>query len=184
MEDHQIIDLYWARNERAITETDAVYGSKLHALADRIVRSHEDAEENVSDTYMKTWNTLPPQRPVYFFAYLAKICRNLALGMLEHRNALKRNADVISLTAELEQCIPDRRVEDAMDGKEIGNLLDCFLTEISRENRMIFLRRYWYADSVQQIAERYGITQSNVKIRLHRTRGKLRAFLEQEGIAL
>lgn len=184
MEDAQIIELYWQRNEQAITQTQNAYGRKLHVLADRILSSHEDAEESVSDTYLKAWQTIPPQRPVYFFAYLAKICRNFALGRLDWRNAAKRQADIVSLTAEMELCIPDRGVPDAMDAQYLGHVLNRFLAETDRESRMIFLRRYWYADSVAQIAARYGISQSKVKTRLHRTRNQLRACLEKEGIAV
>lgn len=182
MEDSQIIELYYQRNEDAIRETDAAYGRKLHVLAERIVQSHEDAQECVSDTYLKTWNIIPPQRPNYFFAFLAKICRNFALGRVDWNNAEKRKADVVSLTAEMELCIPDRRREDTLEGEEIRRLLNRFLEELSRESRLIFLRRYWYADSIAEIAMRYGISQSKVKTRLHRTRNQLRAYLEKEGI--
>ena len=184
MEDEQIVALYWSREESAIHETALKYGNYLNSIAYNILQDQRDAEESVNDTYIRTWNSLPPQRPVYFFAYLAKICRNLSLGLLEKRSAQKRCGEIVSLTAELELCIPDRRVEDTAEGKYIGELLNRFLSEISKENRMIFLRRYWFADSIQQIAERYGVTQSNVKIRLHRTRNKLRDYLQQEGITI
>lgn len=182
MEDAQIMELYWARNEDAIKETDLAYGRKLHVLADRIVNSHEDAQECVSDTYMKAWNTIPPQRPNYFFAYLAKICRYCAFGILDWRNAAKRNADVITLTQELEMCIPDPTHQRRLEGEEIGQALNRFLDTISQESRLIFMRRYWYTDSIQEIAARYNITQSKVKTQLHRTRVKLHSFLESEGI--
>lgn len=184
MEDAEILTLYWQRSEDAIKETDAVYGRKLHSLADRIVRSFEDAQECVSDTYMAAWNTIPPRRPDYFFAYLAKICRNCAFGILERKNAAKRSADVVTLTRELELCIPDPAQERRLEGEEIGRMLNRFLGSISQESRMIFLRRYWYADSIQEIADRYGISQSKVKTRLHRTRNQLHAYLEKEGIRL
>ena len=111
MEDSQIIELYWTRSEEAIQETDRAYGRKLHALADKILHNLEDAEENVSDTYMKAWDTIPPRRPDYFFAYLAKICRNFALDRLDWRNAAKRKAEVVTLTQEMELCIPDRSLD-------------------------------------------------------------------------
>lgn len=184
MDDAAIIDLYWARSEDAIGETDKVYGRKLHVLADRVVQSYEDAQECVSDTYMKAWDTIPPQRPVHFFAYLAKICRNFSLSRLDWKNAAKRKGEVVSLTAEMELCIPDRRAEQPMDGEELGRLLSAFLDGLSQESRLIFMRRYWFADSIEDIAARYGISQSKVKTRLHRTRGKLRTFLEKEGICV
>lgn len=181
MEDSQILDLYWARNEDAIRETEVSYGGRLYALADRILQCHEDSQESVSDTYMTAWNTIPPQRPNYFFAYLAKICRNCAFGILDWKNAAKRKADVVFLSEEMEQCIPDPRHDRRMEGEELGRLLNGFLGELERENRLIFLRRYWYADSVAEIAARYGISESKVKTRLYRLRQKLQHYLEKEG---
>lgn len=182
MEDAQIIELYWARNEDAIKETDLAYGRRLHVLADKIVCSHEDAQECVSDTYMKAWNTIPPQRPNYFFAYLAKICRFCAYGILDWRNAAKRNADIVTLSQEMQQCIPDPSHDRRIEGEEIGEVLNRFLDSISQESRLIFMRRYWYTDTIQEIAARYNITESKVKTQLHRTRIKLHSFLESEGI--
>lgn len=182
MEDGQIIALYWERNEDAIRETDIAYGGKLHTLAERIVQNREDAQECVSDTYLKTWESIPPQRPRYFFAYLAKICRNAAFGVLDWKSAAKRRGEVCSLSAEMEQCIPDPAYERRLEGEELGALLNRFLGSLSYENRVIFLRRYWYLDTIQEIAERYGISQSKVKTQLHRTRAKLHTFLEKEGV--
>lgn len=183
MEDTAIIRLFFHRDERAIQETDKSYGKKLFALANRILRIPEDAEESVSDTYWKTWESIPPQRPSYFFAYLAKICRNAALGRLDWRNAARRKAEVVSLTREMEDCIPDHRAMEQTD-RELESLLNQFLGTISQENRQIFMRRYWYMDSIADIASACGMTGSMVKSRLHRTRGKLRTFLEGEGVYL
>ena len=182
MTDSQIIALFWERNEDAIRETDTVYGRKLYAVSDKILRSRQDAEESVSDTYMRAWETIPPQKPNYFFAYLAKICRNLSLGRLQWNSAAKRSAEVVSLTDEMQQCIPDRSHERKLEGEEIGRVLNAFLESISLESRLIFMRRYWYTDSIQEIAARYNISQSKVKTQLHRTRNKLQLFLEKEGI--
>lgn len=184
MTDIQIIELYWSRNESAIQETDLAYGKKLHYLADKIVRNFEDAQECVSDTYLKTWDTIPPQRPQYFFAYLAKICRNFALGVLDWKSAAKRKGEVVALTQEMEACIPDPRHQHKLESEELGEILDRFLQTLSRDNRVIFLRRYWYMDTVTEIASRYGMTESKVKTSLHRTRTKLHGFLEKEGIGL
>ena len=182
MNDSQIIALFWERNEDAIQETDAIYGRKLYAISDKILRSTHDAEESVSDTYMRAWETIPPQKPNYFFAYLAKICRNFSLSKLQWNSAAKRPAEVVSLTQEMEQCIPDRSHERKLEGEEIGRVLNRFLDSISLESRLIFMRRYWYTDSIAEIAERYHISQSKVKTQLHRTRNKLQLFLEKEGI--
>ena len=184
MEDSKIIELFFARNEDAIRHTDDTYGRKLFALADNIVRDHQDAEESVSDTYMKTWETIPPQRPAYFFAYLAKLCRNFSLARLQWQSAAKRSAQVVELTREMAECIPDHSHDRKLEGEEIGQLLNEFLDSLSSENRLIFLRRYWYVDSVREIAERYQISESKVKTQLHRTRKKLQQFLEGEGICV
>lgn len=184
MTDDQIIDLYWSRNEQAISCTDRIYGSRLLNLAGRILNSREDSEECVSDTYMKAWQTIPPQRPTYFFAFLSKICRHLAFGKLDWDNAVKRKAEVVSLSEELQLCIPDGGWERKLEGEEIGHLLNEFLAVLPKESRMIFLRRYWYGESVAEIANRYSVSQSKVKTSLHRTREKLRIYLEKEGIAV
>ena len=182
MNDHNILDLFFAREEAAIEHTRAKYGGRLFTTANHILRNDQDAEESVSDTYLKAWETIPPQRPQYFFAYLAKICRNFALKRLEWNTAAKRKADVISLTQELELCIPDRFQE--IDSLELGQILDAFLRELSPDNRLVFLRRYWFGDSIGEIAARYTISESAVNMRLNRTRAKLRAYLEKEGITV
>ena len=184
MTDSQIIELFWERNEAAIAQTDATYGRRLYTISDKILRSRQDAEESVNDTYMRAWETIPPQKPNYFFAYLAKLCRNFSLQRLQWNSAAKRNGEVVSLTQEMENCIPDRSYERKLEGEEIGRMLDRFLDSLSVESRLIFMRRYWYADSIQEIASRYHISQSKVKTQLHRTRNKLQQFLESEGICI
>ena len=182
MEDAKIIDLFWARNEDAIAETDAAYGRKLRFLANKILNNFEDAEESVSDTYMKTWEVIPPQRPVCFYAFIASICRHLSFHKVDWNRAAKRNAEVVALTDEMELCIPDSRQEETIQGKELAKLLNAFLEGLPRDSRMIFLRRYWFLDSIAEIAKRYDMTESKVKMQLHRTREKLRIFLEKEDI--
>lgn len=182
MEDARIVELFWARNENAIKETDAAYGRRLNALAKNILQSREDAEESVNDTYMETWKAIPPQRPRYFFAFLASICRHLSLTRLDWNMAAKRKAEVVSLTEEMEQCISDAGYERTLRGKELGRILDAFLESLPRESRIIFLRRYWYVDTIAEIARQYGMTDSKVKMQLSRTKEKLRIYLEKEGI--
>ena len=182
MDDKTIVDLYWSRSEDAICQTDAVYGRKLFCLAERILHDAQDSEESVSDTYMKTWETIPPTRPAYFYAYLAKICRFFALGKLDWKTAAKRKAEVVSLTEEMALCIPDQRREAEMAAKDIGRAMNEFLGSLSQESRVIFLRRYWFCDTIAEIAGRYGISESKVKMRLHRTRNQLADFLRKEGI--
>jgi len=184
MEDREILELYWRRDERAIAETRASYESPLLALADRILSCREDAEETVSDTYLRTWQTIPPERPRYFFVFLRKICRNLAFDRLDWNRAEKRNPELIALTAELEQCVPDTRHGEIPDRLSLKETLERFLRQLPKESRVIFLRRYLYGDSVGEIAQRYAIGESKVKMQLYRTRERLRRCLEQEGIGL
>ncbi|MGM9588931.1 MAG: RNA polymerase sigma factor [Faecousia sp.] len=182
MEDAKIIDLFWARNEDAIRETHTAYGRKLYVLANRILNNREDAEESVNDTYMKTWEIIPPQRPNYFYAFLASICRHLSFHKVDWKLAAKRNAEIVTLTEEMELCIPDTSRERELEAKELGRVLDAFLESLPKETRLIFLRRYWHVDTIAEIAARYGITESKVKMQLSRTRAKLCTYLEQEGI--
>ena len=182
MDDSKIIELFFARNEDAIKHTDDTYGRRLFHLADNIVRNDQDAEESVSDTYMKAWDTIPPKKPVHLFAYLTKICRNFALKKLDWKAAAKRNAEVVSLTQEMETCIPDTSRDAEVEARELGRILDAFLRTLSDENQMVFLRRYWYVDTITEIAARYGISESAVQMRLNRTRSKLAVYLAKEGI--
>ena len=182
MDDSKIIELFFARNEDAIKHTDDTYGRRLFHLADNIVRNDQDAEESVNDTYMKAWDTIPPQRPEHFFAYIAKICRNFALKRIDWQKAKKRNAEVVTLTQEMENCIPDTYRDMEADECELGRILDAFLRTLTPENQMVFLRRYWYVDTIAEIAVRYGISESAVQMRLNRTRSKLAMYLAKEGI--
>ena len=184
LNDEQILDLYWARDDAALRETGEKYGAQLMRLADRMLRTKEDAEECVNDTYLGAWNSIPPTRPVHFFAYLAKICRCLVCNKLDWMNAEKRRAELLPLTDELAQCIPDPVADRACDAQELGKALNAFLHTLSQEARVIFLRRYWYSESVKEIADRYGIGESKVKTTLFRVRQKLRTYLEKEEIAI
>lgn len=184
MDDESIIGLYFLRDEEAIRQTDAAYGHRLFSLANRILHDSQDAEEAVSDTYMKAWETIPPQKPRFFYAYLAKICRYLAMNKLDWKTAEKRNAQVVSLSDELQQCIPDSRIASHSDSELIRELLDQFLDSLCPESRVIFMRRYWFGDSIEEIAQHCRISQSKVKMRLLRTRKHLAEFLDKEDIIL
>lgn len=184
MEDAKIIALFWQRNEQAVKETDTAYGGRLYSLSNHILRNPEDAQECVNDTYMETWNSIPPRKPTYFYAYLAAICRHLSLDRLDWRMAAKRNVELVTLSQEMENCIPDRRQEAEFDRRELRRILEGFLDSLSKENRLIFLRRYLYADTVAEIAARYSISESKVKTQLHRTRKKLLVVLNKEGITV
>ena len=182
MEDAKINELFFQRNEQAVKETDTAYGRKLYVLSNNILNNREDAQECVRDTYMETWKSIPHKRPKYFYAFLASICRNMSFNRLDWRLAAKRNAEVVSLTQELEMCIPDSRQDGEMDRRELRRVLETFLDSLSKESRLIFLRRYLYVDTVAEIAARYGISESKVKTQLHRTRAKLHTDLKKEGI--
>lgn len=182
MDDAKIIALFWERNEQAVQETDTAYGRKLYVLSNNILNNREDAEESVSDTYMETWKSIPPKRPMFFYAFLASICRNLSLNRLDWRLAAKRNAEVVALTQEMENSIPDGKQDAQVDRMELRRVLEAFLDALPQESRLIFLRRYLYVDTVADIAARYGIGESKVKTQLHRTRTKLRTYLAKEGI--
>lgn len=184
MEDSKILDLYWSRNESAIEETDKSYGRNLFLFSNKILENQEDSEENVSDTYMKTWSSIPPCRPKHFLAFLFKICRHLALDRLDWRKAAKRNAEIVSLTAEMQSCIPDTSYDRYATAKEISSAMDSFLKTLPKESRLIFLRRYLYVDTVAEIAHRYGISESKVKMQLHRMRTNLAEHLKKEGICV
>lgn len=185
MEDNAIIELYWQRSQNAISETAAKYGGRLNSLSMNILHSREDAEECVNDTYHAAWNTLPPQRPNFFFAYLAKLTRNFSFSRYDYYHAQKRGATVVELSDELENCIPaPNDLEQKMESKEIGRIVSEFLHSQSPEMRRVFVRRYWYLDSIQTISEAYGISESKVKSMLFRMRGKLREHFEKEGVEL
>ena len=182
MDDKQIIAMYFNRDEDAIQQTDAVYGVRLFRISDNILRCREDAQECVNDTYLRTWNTIPPTLPTCLFSYLARICRNLSLTRLDWLNAAKRKTEVVSLTQEMEQCIPDSHRDLHLEAMELGRILNAFLKTLPKENQMIFVRRYWFGDSLTEIALRYGISESALVARMHRIRKKLAAYLKKEGI--
>ena len=186
MEDERIIEMYWQRDEQAVHETAVKYGSYCRAIAMQIVQNGEDAEECVNDTYLRVWNRVPPERPLRLAAYLGAITRRLALDRWRRRQADRRGGGQVALSLEeLGVCMPAGHfVEDALDEKEAAALISDFIRALPRAEGDVFLRRYWYFDSVEQIADRYGYSQSKVKMILKRTRDKLREVLEKEGICV
>ena len=186
MEDKDIIGLYLERSEEAITETAHKYSVLLSRIAFGILRSREDAEECVNDTYMRAWNSIPPNRPKRLSAFLGRITRNLSLNRYEQLTAQKRGGSSRELALEeLEECVPaagdlQREVEDS----ELAELINEFLDKQKRESRIIFMRRYWYFCTVSEIAEDMHIGESKVKMSLLRTRKKLKQFLEKQGVTL
>ncbi|MDO4292283.1 MAG: sigma-70 family RNA polymerase sigma factor [Eubacteriales bacterium] len=186
MEDEKIIGLYWARQEAAITETDRKYGNYCRSISLHILKSPEDAEECVNDTWMRAWDTIPPKRPDYLAAFLGRIVRNLSISRYRMNHAQKRGSgETELLLTELEECIPTAAsVEDEVEGKETAAAINRFLEGLDLESRNIFVRRYFYADPVKEVAERYRVSESKVKSQLFRMRGRLREHLEREGIVL
>ena len=182
MEDEEIIALYFARDEKAIAETDRKYGTRCRRLGIRILGNPQDAEECCNDVWLKAWNTIPPQKPAFFSAYLVKLMRNAALNLYEKLHAEKRGGTQTAvLLDELEDCLaaPDD-IESQISEAETGELLRRYLKNVSEEARNIFILRYVYMMPVKDIAEKYEIGVSKVKVSLHRTRKGLRDFLGGE----
>lgn len=186
MEDSTIVDLYLHRNEQAITETKRKYGSRLHRLSASIVGNDEDAEECENDTYLTTWNLIPPHEPAdYLFSFLAKITRNLSINCCTKKKAKKRQAVLVELTTEMEQCIPaPSNSPCSMTDSEFGTIVSSFLRTQKKETRHVFLRRYWFGDSISEIATKFSLSESKVKSMLFRTRNKLRLYFIKEGYEL
>lgn len=185
LEDHEIIGLYWARDDSAISETDCKYGAYCSRIAVNILNSRSDAEECVNDTYLKTWNTIPPQRPESFPSFLGRIIRNIALDRYRYRHAQKRDGRMEIMLSELEGCLPGQsRAEEACELHAVTEIINHFLAGLSREKRVMFVQRYWYAQPIREIAAQLGISEGQVKSTLFRLRGTLRRALEQEGVAV
>lgn len=180
MEDSQIIALLFARSEQAIAALERNFGKQLHQLAANILSDRRDAEESVNDTYLAVWNTIPPKKPSPLAAFVYRIGKNIALKRFRENTAEKRRGNFDLSLEELEGCIPGRCMEESVSARELGRAIDRYLSTLSPENRRIFLRRYWYGDSVQQIAASRGMTPGAISLRLHRIRQGLQAFLEKE----
>ena len=183
MEDKQIVDLYWSREESALHETAVKYGSYCRSIAYTILSDQQDAEECVNDTYMDAWNTMPPHRPSSLATFLGKITRRISIDRWRIRSAKNRGGDEVALALdELEECVSGSHdVEMQAQRNELIAAIHRFLDSLPETERRIFLLRYWYLESIQVIAVRDGFTQSKVASMLHRVRGKLRKQLEKEG---
>lgn len=186
LDDDKIVDLYLLRDETAIKQTAEKYGNRLRSLAYGIANDQQAAEECENDTYMQAWNTIPPHEPrSYFYAFLARITRHISLNCCRDRSRLKRSAFICELSAEMEQCIPaPDDVECRIDNIALRNAINGFLSKLDAEKRNIFIRRYWYLDSVAAISKRFTLSESKVKTTLFRCRNRLREHLEKEGYTL
>lgn len=184
MDDQKIIDLYFDRNEQAITETDVKYGKLCHSIAYNILSNREDSEECVNDTYIGVWNAIPPTRPNNFMAFVCRIARNLSLKRLEFLKREKRSADVILSLDELSAVLPDERYAPDVSDEDVGRLISQFLRTQKEDVRNVFIRKYYFFDSVKEIAERYSFTESKVKNMLFYTRNKLKDYLIKGGVEI
>ena len=182
MEDLQIIELYFERNENAIKETDAKYGKLCFRVANNILKNSEDSEECVSDTYLSTWNQIPPTRPNNFMAFLCKITRNLSLKRMKFLTAAKRTSVATVSFDEIEGYVSDDQLRADINEIEHGMIFSKFLRSEKPDARNVFIRRYWFFDSVSEIAARYSFSESKVKSMLFHTRNRLRDYLKKEGI--
>lgn len=185
MEDAQIIDLYWQRDEEAIRATDGKYGPFCHRLAMNILHSFQDSEECVSDTYSRCWDTMPPQRPGSLRAYLGAILRNLSISRYRAAHAQKRFGGAEVLLSELADCVPSPdNVQRSVEAEELGELIARWLRKLEREDRTLFVRRYWNGDGVKELAGELGVRPNALTKRLLRLREALRRELEREGVAV
>ena len=184
MDDVKIVELYFERNETAISETKAKYGNYCYSIAYNILKNNEDAEECENDTYLEVWKNIPPQKPKIFSAYLGTITRQKAIDKWRRKTANKRGGGEIQLSLqELENCISDdKAIGDEIVAEELARRISEYLRTLPQKERNVFIRRYWYFDSIGQISERYGYGQSKVKMMLKRTREKLISELEKEGM--
>lgn len=186
MDDASIVQLYWDRNEQAIPETAAKYGSYCISIAKNILGNHEDAEECVNDTYLRAWNAMPPHKPGLLSAFLGKITRNLSIQRYHYNTAHKRGGSqtVIVLDEIAELVSGTNDVERELDRKELVRAIDDFLDSIPTNRKNLFVCRYWYFDSISEIANRFGMTENHVSVTLSRLRLKLHNYLLERGFEL
>ena len=184
MTDEAIVDLYWQRHEDAITQSSYKYGKRCNSTAFSILQSSEDAEECVNDTYLRAWNLMPDQRPKFLGAFLVKITRNLALDKFRRNKAQKRwNGEVDIVLEELEYCVSGAdNASDKIDEEYFYSIFNSFLAQLNEDSRNIFIDRYFNIKSVREISKKYKITESKVKVSLHRSRENLRKILVEEGL--
>lgn len=185
MEDREIVDWFFERSEQAIIGLSETYGGVLVRFALRFTGNREDAEECVNDAFLAVWNTVPPERPRELFAYVCRIVRNLAVKKYHENTAQKRGPVYTEALDELSECFPDPACpEDTLDKEEYSALLDGFLKTLDRDTRVLFMRRYWYSESVPSLARLFCVSEHTVSVRLWRVREKLKAYFQKKGIVL
>ena len=184
MNDPEIIELYFKRDEKAIEETDAKYGKLCYRIAYNILNNHEDSEECVNDTYLGVWNAIPPTRPNNFVAFVCRITRNLSLNHLEKMSRQKRSAATVVSLDELAEVLPDDSIADGFSDEDISKAISDFLRSENEDARNVFMRKYYFFDSISDISRRFGFTESKVKSMLFHTRNKLKEYLIKEGVGI
>ena len=181
-DDEKIIDMFFERSEQGIRELDMKYGKICHNLSYNIVNNRQDAEECVNDAYLGAWNAIPPVRPNPLLAYIVKIVRNISLKIYWRKEAAKRSGHYKIALEEIEGCIADRKtVEDEIEARELARIIEGFLETLPLENRVIFMRRYWFVDSYKDIAGFTGLSEKNISVRLTRIREKMKQYLIETG---
>lgn len=184
MDDREIIDLFTSRSEKAINELAERYGPICKQVASNILTDKRDVEECLNDTWFGVWNTIPPQHPDVLSAYVVRIVKNIAINKRRYMTAKRRNSYMETSLEELEECLPDTYAGKDGDGPEIRRVLDQFLDNLNPENRVVFVKRYWFSESLKSIAKEVGLSEGNVKVRLVRLRRQLGALLKSEGVYL
>ena len=185
MEDLQIISLYFKRDEAAISETSTKYGAFCHSIALNILSISADADECVNDTYLRAWNSIPPQKPDKLGAWLGKVVRNIAFDLWKKNHRKKRYAGMEQLLSELEDCIPSpTTVEHQIEEQELTEVINTWLTSLQQNDRILFMRRYWNGEAINTLARENGISPSNMAKRMYRLRRNLKSKLEKEGYSL
>lgn len=186
MNDEKIIELLWSRSETAITEIAAKYQKYCMSIAYNILRDLRDADECVNDTYLKTWNTIPTARPNRLSTFIGKITRNLSFDRYKKKNADKRGGGIVDVAlSELEECIPSKAdVEQEFEETMLVETINSFLKGLPKQQRMVFVCRYWYMNTIDEISENLGMSESNVKTTLFRLRNKLKLYLQKVGVII
>lgn len=185
MDDRQIVALYFSRSEDAIKETEIKYGKYCYAIAYNILYSKEDSEECVNDTYLRAWNTMPPQNPSRLSSFLGRITRNLALDRYDYNNAKKRSSEFEIALEEMSTSLPsENHLDSVLDEIALKEAINSFLGSLPGKTRKIFMRRYWYLSPIKEIAEDFSMSESNVRVTLLRTREKFKLHLEKEDIQI
>ncbi len=183
IEDEKIIEMFFDRSEQGIRELDNKYGKICHNLSYNIVNSRQDAEECVNDAYLGAWNTIPPKRPNPLLSYIVKIVRNISMNIYYRKDAAKRSSHYTVAMEEIENCLAaPNTVEAEIEARELARIIESFLDTLTVENRVIFMRRYWFADSCKDIAEFVGLTEKNISVRLTRIRQKMKEYLAEREV--